>query len=142
MSDAKLRLTFEALGRALTRLEETQEVPPDDHPFLIDATIQRFEFCFELFWKALKRLLAYEGVEVASPRQTLQGAFQQGWLADESLWLDMLDDRNRTSHAYDEAAAEAIFERIRTYAPSLSSTYDRIRHDYSDVLSPSDPDPS
>ena len=33
----------------------------------------------------------------------------------------MLDDRNKTSHTYDEALARAVFRRLPNYLPLLDS---------------------
>ena len=74
----------------------------------MDGTIQRFEFVIELFWKTLKRLLAAEGIQTGTPREAMQRAFEANWLGDETAWLQMLKDRNETSHVYDEASAKKI----------------------------------
>jgi nucleotidyltransferase substrate binding protein (TIGR01987 family) len=68
--------SFEALGDALDRLEEALEISLDKNGIVIDATIQRFEFTFELFWKTLKKFMYREGIEVKTPRETLQTAYQ------------------------------------------------------------------
>lgn len=47
----------------------------------------------------LKRLLLSEGIEAKTARETLKEAFQVGWLQNEYAWLQMLKDRNETSHA-------------------------------------------
>jgi len=88
----------------------------------IDGTIQRFEFVIELFWKTLRRLLAEEGIQTDTPREALQQAFQIRWLRDEAAWLQMLKDRNETSHVYDELAARRIYERIKRYRGELEAT--------------------
>jgi nucleotidyltransferase substrate binding protein (TIGR01987 family) len=126
MSDAKLARSIANLGRALARLEEAVAQPVEASPLTVDGTIQRFEFAIELFWKTLKRRLAIEGIETATPRETLSAAFQAHWLDDETAWLDMLADRNRTSHIYDEKMARVIYTRIRGYAPIMLSTYHRL----------------
>ena len=88
-----------------------------------DATIQRFEFTFEVVWKALKLYLERQGHECGGPRPTLKKAFAEGHLAkadDAEVWLRMLDDRNLTSQAYDEPLAQRIYGRIvAEYAPAL-----------------------
>jgi len=119
MSREKLRNSLENLGRAVARLEEAVK-QPDDNPLLVDGTIQRFEFAWEVVWKTLKRALLEEGIETRTPREALEGAYQAGWLRDEVVWLAMMKDRNDTSHAYDEAMARKICERIRErYFPEL-----------------------
>ncbi|HEX6142728.1 MAG TPA: HI0074 family nucleotidyltransferase substrate-binding subunit [Geminicoccaceae bacterium] len=106
------------LGRALERLSEALARAPDD-PLVVDASIQRFEFTFELFWKLARRVLAGHGVDAPSPRATLRHAYRLGWLDDEARWLGMLEDRNPTSHTYREALAREIFERLPGHAAAL-----------------------
>ncbi|MGE0684426.1 MAG: nucleotidyltransferase substrate binding protein, partial [Candidatus Binatia bacterium] len=56
------------LAQATLRLQEACEQP--FNPFIRDAVIQRFEFCWELAWKTLRLWLEYLGVETLSPRDT------------------------------------------------------------------------
>ena len=116
-----LRLDLEKLTKALDRLEEALAQSPDN-PLLIDGAIQRFEFSFELTWKAIKRaLFEYEGLEIASPRQALQQAYAVSWIDDESQWVIMLKDRNLTSHTYKETLAQEIFDRLDQHYLSMRS---------------------
>lgn len=115
---AELHRVFDQLGHAVDRLRDAL-AEPEANPLRVDGTIQRFEFTIELFWKAIKRLLAHEGIETNTPRETLQRAYQVGWLADETAWLDMLRARNQTSHAYDEDLARKICEDIRRDFPEM-----------------------
>ena len=78
-----------------------------------DGLIQRFEFCTELAWKALREYLLDQGyVELNSPKSVMRKAYADGLVADETMWLSILEDRNRTSHLYDERTADEIFMRI------------------------------
>ena len=43
-----------------------------------DGVIQRFEFTFELFWKALKIFLQEKGILARTPRDVFKEAFGQG----------------------------------------------------------------
>ena len=82
--------------------------------------IQYFEFCFELAWKVLKSLAAYHGLAGAeSPRGALRVAFGQGWLGDESIWLEMLDCRNRMSHTYSSDSALLAYARLDAFLAVL-----------------------
>jgi nucleotidyltransferase substrate binding protein (TIGR01987 family) len=78
-----------------------------------DGVIQRFEFCFELLWKTLKIFLEDRGLEARSPKDSLRASFGQGWITDEDAFLDMLADRNMTSHIYSREESRKIFERIK-----------------------------
>jgi nucleotidyltransferase substrate binding protein (TIGR01987 family) len=78
-----------------------------------DGVMQRFEFTFELLWKALKLYLQHQGIIVKTPRDSLVEAFRIGLIDDEKIFLDMLEDKNNTSHIYDEETSEKIFSRIK-----------------------------
>jgi nucleotidyltransferase substrate binding protein (TIGR01987 family) len=115
---------FEGLGSAISRLKEGVNHPHTENDQLYrDATIQRFEFCIELFWKVLKKFLSYEKIPATTPRDTLQKSFQYELIDDEKVWLEMLDDRNRTSHIYKEAVAEEVYQKIKGYFPVIDKTY-------------------
>lgn len=125
MNARKVEISLRNLRRALDRLGEALEVP-ETNTLAIDGTIQRFEFALELFWKTLKRLLVEEGVETSTPKETLRKAFQAGWLTDEAAWLQMLSDRNTTSHIYDEETARRIYGNIRQNYPEMVRVFDGI----------------
>ena len=121
MSD-RLRQRVESFGKALARLDEALDVDPGA-PLAVDGTIQRFEFTFELGWKALKAALANEGIDAATPRAALREAFAVGWIDDEDAWLTMLSDRNLTSHVYSEEASAEIYGRVRENARALHDAF-------------------
>ncbi len=52
--------------------------------------------------------------------------FSLGWIDGEPLWLRMLDDRNRTTHTYNEAVAEEIYARLESYAEALDGLQRRL----------------
>lgn len=129
MGERRLQDYFLRLGEALKRLEETLSSPLiDKDSNYHDAAIQRFEFTLEAFWKSLRKYLMFEKIDVNSPREVLQKAYQLSWIDDERVWLDMLDDRNKTSHIYSEEEANRIFQHVRTiYFPVMKRTYDKLR---------------
>lgn len=100
------------LRRAVMRLGEALALA-ENNPLGVDASIQRFEFCIELAWKSARDLLQRDhGIEVDSPKTSLQEAFRVGLIDDEASWLAMLRDRNLSSHTYREALAREIFLRL------------------------------
>ncbi|MEQ6389282.1 HI0074 family nucleotidyltransferase substrate-binding subunit [Bacillaceae bacterium S4-13-58] len=102
------------LEKAIKKLHEALERDATNDDIVIDATIQRFEFTYELSWKILKAYLEYNGLlEVSSPRRTIKEAFKEKMIKDGDNWLKMLEDRNRTSHTYDEATALEIYGNIK-----------------------------
>jgi nucleotidyltransferase substrate binding protein (TIGR01987 family) len=120
--DYKITLAYTKLKRALKALDLMASRPLDKDRGNVDATIQRFEFTIELFWKLLKILLESKGVEVLYPKDVLNAAYKGHLIEDEEAWLNMLKDRNLTSHTYDEKLADLIYERIKTYVPVFTKT--------------------
>lgn len=114
---------------AAARLSEAVNQPETE--LVRDATLQRFEFTFEVVWKTLKLFLERQGHECGGPRPTLKKAFAEGLIvtAEESdVWLQMLEDRNLTSHAYDQALAERIYRNtVKDYAPLLGAMAGKIQ---------------
>jgi len=129
MNEEKINQSLLNLEKALGRLNEALKVTNKDQ-LMVDGTIQRFEFVIELFWKAMKRLLSYENYQVKSPREVMKQAYEMGWLRDEDAWLEMLQDRNTTSHVYDEKEAMKIFNHIKKNFPELDYTFNLLKERY------------
>jgi nucleotidyltransferase substrate binding protein (TIGR01987 family) len=125
MNDRALKHLLDDLGRSLDRLAEALAVSAEE-PLAIDGTIQRFEFTFELFWKALRRLLVRQGIEANSPKAVLQQAYRLGWLDDEPKWLRVLEDRNLTSHTYKEQLALEIYGRIPMHHAAMRAAFEQL----------------
>lgn len=126
MNDETLEDSLESLRNALDRFGEALAHPEPDE-IVMDGTIQRFEFTFELFWKTLRRFLQEEGIDTASPKNTLRHAYRRGLLDRETLWLDMLKDRNRSSHVYNAEMAREIFARLPAHYRELRDRFEHLR---------------
>ncbi|QQR49266.1 nucleotidyltransferase substrate binding protein [bacterium] len=107
-----------ALKTLNTVLVRFEEVTPDykDYLFIRDSLIQRFEYCTDMFWKVLREfIIEKHGVDVlASPKAVLKEAFDV-YLIDEKQYTQLLtsvNDRNLTSHAYQEDVALQIVEYV------------------------------
>ena len=106
-----LEYSLNKLKNANQKLKEGIEQAKDELDK--DGVIQRFEFTFELLWKALKIYLEYQGIIVKTPRDSFVEAFRIDLISDEKIFLDMLEDRNNTTHIYDKETSEKIFNRIK-----------------------------
>ncbi|MFZ3141655.1 HI0074 family nucleotidyltransferase substrate-binding subunit [Polaromonas sp.] len=78
-----------------------------------DACIQRFEYCFELSWKMLKRQIETElgntaEVDSYSKRTLFRVAAERGLIRSPEPWFVYLVQRNKTSHAYDARVAAEV----------------------------------
>ena len=86
--------------------------------------IQFFEMTFELSWKLLKDYEETEGFIVKTPREAIKQAFQSGLISNGHDWIDALQDRNLTSHTYNEETAIAVESKIRgKYFQLLAEVY-------------------
>ncbi|WP_245804695.1 HI0074 family nucleotidyltransferase substrate-binding subunit [Halobacillus hunanensis] len=129
--ERKINQSMANLEQAITRLEEALS-EDQSNSLIVDGTIQRFEFTIELYWKTLRRLLLSEGIETKTPKETLKPSYKAGWLQDEQAWLQMLKDRNETSHIYNEETANQILGNINSYFPEMLSTFKVLRKRYED----------
>jgi nucleotidyltransferase substrate binding protein (TIGR01987 family) len=122
MSARKLKDSLTNLDKVVVNLERALTVLRD-RELVFEGTIQRFEMTIELMWKTLKRALEYEGLHPKTPRESLKEAFQLGWLHDEGVWIDMLEQRNTTSHVYlAEELLEDNYEDVVKVTPILRAT--------------------
>jgi len=111
MKKSDLLIKINNFESALQRLNEALEKAKDDlHK---DGVIQRFEFTVELLWKTLKEILKYKGIECYSPRDCIKLSFKTEIIDDDEILFDMLEDRNRSSHIYDQKLSDEIFQRIK-----------------------------
>ncbi len=106
----RLKQRIEQFHRAVARLEEACARPEDE--FLRDATIQRFEFTFELAWKMLMDRLQDEGIQANGPTQVLRQSVSVQLLEDGNRWTELHRMRNLTSHTYDEDTARTVYRFI------------------------------
>ena len=109
-----LMQSFEA---SLTRLKEVLDA--EDTPFNRDASIQRFEFTVELGWKCIQSFMQGQNISCRSPNECLKEAFKFELVEDDPIWLEMLKDRNLTSHTYQEATAMAVLKKVPGYLNKL-----------------------
>ena len=111
----KFQNKFNNYKNALARLHEAiDETQKSNNLIMRDGVIQRFEFTAELAWKTMREyLLSLEIIDINNPKNVLREAFNNSLISDGDGWLALVRDRNATSHVYDEADADEIYERIK-----------------------------
>ncbi|HAS80237.1 MAG TPA: nucleotidyltransferase [Fusobacteriaceae bacterium] len=99
---------------ALERLKESiEESKIINSSTIRDGVIQRFEFTLELSWKVMKFFLNSEGLmDAKAPRSTIRTGFNNEIIKDAKLWIDMIEDRNLTTHTYSQSISDEIYEKI------------------------------
>ena len=103
---------FRSALRSLERGLVRHRLHPLDEE-LRDACIQRFEYCFELSWKMLKRQIESEvgntaEVDSYSKRALFRVAAERGLIDAPEAWFTYLVQRNKTSHAYNARVATEV----------------------------------
>jgi nucleotidyltransferase substrate binding protein (TIGR01987 family) len=91
---------------------------------------QAFEITFELSWKVMKDYLIYTGVPLTefTPRQIIREAFSAGIISNGETWLIMLNNRNLTTHTYDEAHIKSGLDVIeKEYLPHMTQLYNFLK---------------
>ena len=117
----KSNIKLEKFKKALIALEDIYLKPVQEDRANIDATIQRFEFTFELSWKFLKDYFFEQGLELYYPKEVIKEAFLAKLINNEEIWIKMLQDRNLTSHTYDEELADKIYHNVKLYVQEFRS---------------------
>lgn len=125
MKSDKLGKSLMNLRKATNRLAEALQEP--ESPIVMDATIQRFEFTYELMWKTLKIFLEdIHGIRAISPRLVFKEAYALSLIEQEDIFLEMIKSRNLLSHTYNEEQAEQIYKKCPLYLSAIKDLYQRI----------------
>lgn len=102
-------------SKALAQLNEAMELMQLRQLSRLEkqGVIQAFEYSYELAWNTLKDFLLWQGIDgIIGSRDAIREAFSKGLIEEGQGWMNMLADRNRTSHTYNEETAEAILANI------------------------------
>ncbi|MFZ9952747.1 MAG: nucleotidyltransferase substrate binding protein [Vulcanococcus sp.] len=131
MADADVRWQqrFANFCRALEQLELFFE-PPALNPREQQGLVKAFEYTFELGWNSLRDLLRSRGNSalLLGSRDAIREAFGTGLLEDGPVWMEMVRDRNLTSHVYNRTTAEAITANISNrYLPAFRQLRARLQ---------------
>lgn len=115
--------------RALAQLDEAMALMAERPLSKLEkqGVIQGFEYCYELGWNTLKDFLVWQGIEgLVGSRDAIREGFSRGLVADGTGWMQMLADRNRTSHTYNEETAEAILRNIQQHHHPLLRALEQV----------------
>ena len=94
------------------------ELADEVDELLQEGLIQRFGYTHELVWKVMKDYAEYQGyTDIRGSRDAIRKALQIG-LIEDKRWMETIEDRNLTSHNYDDDVASEIYENIvQVYYP-------------------------
>ena len=95
----------------------------------IAGAIHLFDLTFELAWKTLRDYMIFQGESerLDFTREVLQVWFSRGYLVDMNTWVQMLTDRNTSTHEYDEKNASQVVKNIQTsYISTLGNLHEKL----------------
>lgn len=130
-----LKQKYETFTKALATLDKSvkkiEQKTYTDYEETRDSLIQRFEYSSDLFWKLLKVFVTYKTGSmpaISCPKTVYQDSFNLGIITKNELdgLYEMVEDRNITSHTYDEEFANDLCKRIPKHAALIKNILSRI----------------
>lgn len=129
------RINFQKSLNALQRSiqvynRKKDNVPEDEFAVIVAGVIQHFEMAFETSWKYLKEVLEQKhDVQVASPKAVFQDCYKYKLLPENvtDKLIVLVNDRNRTSHVYDQSMAEAVCNSILHHYEVLGQVLELVK---------------
>lgn len=110
----RIEQSYDMLEKACVKLTEYVENDDGSEQHML-AIIHSFEYTFELWWKYLQRYMEDKvTLEQYGPNATIKNAFTYHIIENGQVWMDMLKDRNLTTHTYNINIAMEIKERVKT----------------------------
>lgn len=108
----------------LTRFMEREELNELEEQGLI----QCFEYNHELAWKTQKDFLEAQGVtDLFGSKNVARQAFSSGLIDNGTVWMDMIESRNLTSHTYNEDTTQKIVTAVvYRYYPAFCSLHHKL----------------
>ena len=134
--DIRWKQRFDNFIKAYKELEEVERLVKQRPLTKLEkqGLIQCFEYNHELAWNVLKDYLEEQGfINIIGSKNATREAFKQNLINDGEVWMNMIKDRNLTSHAYDKKLADEIIDKIlnkfypelKIFAASFTKKYDK-----------------
>ncbi|WP_253199145.1 HI0074 family nucleotidyltransferase substrate-binding subunit [Clostridium gasigenes] len=78
------------------------------------STLLEFDFSYELTHRTLNEFMKYLVVtlENSFPRTIFKKAYINNLISDDLVWINLLEDRNSTSHIYNENLEDEVAKKI------------------------------
>ena len=116
MNRANPEISLKPLKEALNSLKSSLDQPLNE--FTRDSTIQRFEYCFELSWKSLKRYFLWnQNLDESNVKNLFREAGKQQLINNVEQWFEFHKARNITSHTYSEEVAKKVYDTAKEFYP-------------------------
>jgi nucleotidyltransferase substrate binding protein (TIGR01987 family) len=111
--DIRWKQRFKNYSKALLQLNKFFIKGNELNELERQGMIKSFEYTYELAWNTIKDFYESQGEQtLQGSRDAIQLAFKRTLISNGEGWMEMLKDRNRTSHVYNEEIANEISENI------------------------------
>jgi nucleotidyltransferase substrate binding protein (TIGR01987 family) len=120
----KLESLIKDLKKANRRLKEATKARPTR--MNKDATIQRFEFTFELAWKAIQAYVRDQGFDCKSPKNCIREGAKLEIIDNPETWFAFLRERNLVAHTYNEKLADRIYRQALKFPKEVDKLLAKI----------------
>lgn len=130
-----MQLDLTALEKAIDSFKKAIDAYEQDHTneFIRDAVIQRFEYTYELTTKMIKRYLSIiaadpSSINEMSFQEIVREGYTKGILNNSwDVWKKYREDRNRTSHGYNEENAIEIARSVQMFYDEAMFLVEKIK---------------
>ena len=117
--DVRWLQRFNNYRKALNKLRQAVDIASEKMDWgeevddlLQEGLIQRFEYTHELAWKVMKDYAEYQGyTDIKGSRDAFRKGLEMG-IIDNEKWMESIEDRNQTSHNYDDETVNEIYEAV------------------------------
>jgi nucleotidyltransferase substrate binding protein (TIGR01987 family) len=114
--------TYRVLEKSIALLRRTDYSDIELYDAVVTASVKRFEMAYEAGWKFLKTYLeVVHEVQAQSPRAIFAACQAHRVFSgeDSSALVLLVDDRNMTTHVYDQDSAQEVCDLITQHYQSL-----------------------
>ncbi|MEI8055742.1 MAG: HI0074 family nucleotidyltransferase substrate-binding subunit [bacterium] len=92
------------------------------------GAVQAFEFCYEMSWKIMRRVLELRGLEVGSPKDTFRKAHEEGLIKNPEIWFEFQKIRNIVTHTYNEKNLDIIVKNFDSFSAEMQKLIEQLEH--------------
>lgn len=113
--DIRWQQRFQNYKKALAKLGEAVQLDIERPLSELErqGVIQAFEYTHELAWKVMQDFFIYQGnTDIKGSRDATRQAFSVELITDGENWMEMIKNRNLTSHTYNEEISDEIYTNI------------------------------
>lgn len=129
--DKKVKLKLKEYNRALKSFEDALLMDFKSQEIIRDGLVQRFEITYELMIKVVRIFLLEKGINSIAPKDLIRifSADREVKDSQTETLLKIVDDRNRTTHDYNQKFIKSLVSRLAKYHKVMSEVANQIGQD-------------